>query len=114
MSAISHLLNQAEALLQSAGIENARAESEWLLGDVLGLRRPELSFVDERSLSSAESERFRNLLARRLRREPLQYILGSQDFRELRLNVAPGVFIPRPETEALIDYVLSVLPKERS
>jgi release factor glutamine methyltransferase len=61
----------------------------------------------ERPLTSRELDDFRPLLKRRAKREPLQYVLGRQAFRSLELEVGPGVLIPRPETEQLVEAVLA-------
>jgi release factor glutamine methyltransferase len=93
--------------MRERGIENARLEAELLLAAVLGVSRLDLYLQFERPLSAAEVERFRELVRRRLRREPLQYILGEAHFRELVLRVDPRVLIPRPETELLVGEVLA-------
>lgn len=93
--------------MRERGIENARLEAELLLAAVLGVSRLDLYLQHDRPLSGAEVDRFRELVRRRLRREPLQYILGEAHFRELVLRVDPRVLIPRPETEVLVGEVLS-------
>lgn len=92
--------------MQSRGLENSRLEAELLLAAVLGVSRLDLYLQHDRPLSGAEVSRFRELVRRRLRREPLQYILGEAHFRELVLRVDPRVLIPRPETEVLVGEVL--------
>src|SRR5690606_29210919 len=92
--------------MRERGLENARLEAELLLAHALGVRRLDLYLQFERPLTDAEVERFRELVRRRLRREPLQYILGEVQFRELELHVDPRVLIPRPETEVLVGEVL--------
>jgi release factor glutamine methyltransferase len=93
--------------LQGRGIENARLEAELLLAAVLGLSRLDLYLQHDRPLTPEEVERFRALVRRRLRREPLQYILGEVHFRELVLKVDRRALIPRPETEVLVGEVLA-------
>jgi release factor glutamine methyltransferase len=88
-------------------IENARLESELLLAAVLGVSRLDLYLQFERPLSDTEVDHVRELVRRRLRREPLQYIVGEAHFRELVLRVDPRVLIPRPETELLVGEVLT-------
>ena len=92
--------------LEGKGVERARLDAEYLLAHVLGLGRLEMYLQHERPLQPAELEAFRPLLKRRAAREPLQYVLGRQAFRELDLEVGPGVLIPRPETEHLVEVVL--------
>lgn len=95
----AELIEQAARSLLAAGIGNAANEARWLLEHVLGEAPP------------AESEnRFRELLGRRLAGEPLQYVLGSVAFHDVELAVGPGVLIPRPETERLVDFALARYP----
>ncbi|HUP52706.1 MAG TPA: peptide chain release factor N(5)-glutamine methyltransferase [Longimicrobiales bacterium] len=92
--------------LARKGVERARLDAEYLLAHVLGVGRLEMYMQHERPLEPAELDAFRPLLQRRAAREPLQYILGRQAFRDLDLEVGPGVLIPRPETEQLVEVVL--------
>lgn len=93
--------------MRERGIENARLDAELLLASVLGVSRLDLYLQFDRPLSDSEVDRFRELVRRRLRREPLQYIVGEAYFRELVLRVDPRVLIPRPETELLVGEVLA-------
>ena len=92
--------------LKTKGVASARLDAEYLLAHVLGVGRLEMYLQHERPLSSRELDTFRPLLKRRAKREPLQYVLGRQAFRTLDLEVGPGVLIPRPETEQLVEAVL--------
>ncbi len=100
------LARTAARYMAERGIEDARLEAELLLASVLGLNRLELYLQFDRPLTEEEKAAFRVVVRRRLRREPLQYILGEVQFRELRLKVDPRVLIPRPETEVLVGEVL--------
>lgn len=101
--------------LEGKGVPNPRLDAEHLLARVAGVDRLQLYLDFERPLDKAELDAFRPLLKRRAAREPLQYILGSQPFRGLDLAVEPGVLIPRPETEVLVDQVIDwVVRKELS
>lgn len=93
--------------LSGKGIDSGRLDAEHLLAHVLGLGRLQLYLQFERPLTPPELDVFRPLLKRRAAREPLQYILGHQPFRELDLAVEPGVLIPRPETEVLVGEILA-------
>lgn len=101
------LLNAAAARLRAAGVDTPRVDAELLLAACLGVERSRLPLVDALSLSNESA--FAELLERRARREPLQHIVGSVAFRHLQLLVGPGVFVPRPETELLVDAVLPTL-----
>jgi release factor-specific protein-(glutamine-N5) methyltransferase len=88
------------------GVENPRRSAEWLLSAATGLSRIELYAKFDRPLTPAERASFRTGIERRAAGEPLQYVTGEMPFRHLVLHVRPGVFIPRPETEVLVDAVL--------
>lgn len=92
--------------LADNGVESARLDAEHLLAHVLGVGRLEMYLRHEHQMQPSELDDFRPLLKRRASREPLQYILGRQAFRDLELEVAPGVLIPRVETEQLVGTVL--------
>ena len=98
--------------LEGKGLSSGRLDAEYLLAHVLGTGRLQLYMDFERPLKQEELNQFRPLLKRRASREPLQYILGCQSFRELELIVRPGVLIPRPETEQLVDEVLDWFLRE--
>jgi len=86
--------------------EHPRRSAEWLLSSATGLSRVELYAYFDRPLSPEERERYRTLVARRAEGMPLQYVTGEMPFRHLVVHVEPGVFIPRPETEVLVDVTL--------
>jgi len=96
--------------LLGAGIDSARLDAELLLGCALGMSREELIVAARRKLSVVESDRYEDLLRRRLNREPLAYITGRREFYGLELHVTPAVLIPRPETELLVDLALARIP----
>lgn len=95
-------LSGATAALTDAGIVSASVESRRILQHAAGTDR-HLALLDE--LPADFEERIEEILARRCRREPLQLILGVAPFRRLELQVRPGVFVPRPETELIIDLL---------
>ena len=99
------ILWSADYLAQK-GVRRGRLDAEHLLAHVVGVGRLQLYLDYDRRLSADELDGFRPLLRRRARREPLQYIIGRQPFRELDLEVSPAVLIPRPETELLVGEVL--------
>ncbi len=100
---ILKVLDWTKAYLAEKGVENARLEAEWLLCAVLGLDRVGLYVNFDKPLSEAELARFRGMVARRARREPLQYILGNQEFMGLEFEVSPEALIPRHDTEVLVE-----------
>lgn len=100
---------------EGKGLESARLNAERLLADVLGLSRMDLYLQADRPVLGAELEAYRELVRRRGRGEPLQTILGMTEFYSRPFKVEPGVFIPRPETEHLVETAVELLsPAGRS
>jgi release factor glutamine methyltransferase len=91
------------------GVDDPRRSAEWLLSAATGLSRIELYTHFDRPLSEGERAVYRRSIERRAAGEPLQYVTGEMPFRHVVLKVRPGVFIPRPETEVLVDEVLAAL-----
>jgi len=88
------------------GIESARLDAELLLGHATGLERVELYTNYDRPLTAAEVDRYRELVRRRARREPVAYIIGKREFWSLEFAVDRRVLIPRPETETLVEAAI--------
>jgi release factor glutamine methyltransferase len=101
-------LNGGALVLEQAGIETARLDAECLLADVLAVDRWELLCAPHRRLVPAEFSRYLRMLQRREQREPLAYVLGRREFWSLSLTVGPGVLIPRPDTETLVEAALAL------
>jgi release factor glutamine methyltransferase len=95
--------------LAANDIEPARLEAERLLSSATGMSRVDLYAQHDRPLADDERARYREAIKRRLAGEPLQYIVGEVAFRRIVLKVRPGVFIPRPETEVLVEVALECL-----
>jgi release factor glutamine methyltransferase len=98
------------AELAAAGVSSARAEAELLLAHVLGCSRSRL--LVSHGIEPAQAQRFHRLLSRRATGVPLQHLTGTAPFRHLELAVGPGVFIPRPETELLLELAAPWLTPE--
>jgi release factor glutamine methyltransferase len=96
--------------LAAAGIPTARQDAELLLALVLRTTRLALYTGDPPVALGAARTQLDALVARRLKHEPVQYLLGETEFCGLRLELGPGVFIPRPETEALVERALELGP----
>ena len=105
------LLSKATRVLAAAGIDSPEADAQWLLAFVLDRGRGGLATATP---TVAQQERFEQLVARRATREPLQYVLGTAAFRNVELQVGPGVFIPRPETELLAGWGIDRLTERRA
>ncbi len=95
----------AAARLAEAGVESPRADAEMIAAHVHGVGRGELHRVPDAEFDP----RFWNEVARREAREPLQHITGLAYFRYLELEVGPGVFVPRPETEVMTGWAIDEL-----
>jgi release factor glutamine methyltransferase len=87
-------------------VESPEVEAEILLTHVLGRSRAQLYARSDDRLSAEAAERLGELVARRAGGEPLQYLTGHQAFRRLDLAVGPGVLVPRPETEMVVEHAL--------
>jgi release factor glutamine methyltransferase len=104
---LAQVLERTTRYLHDHDAPDPRLEAELLLAHTLGLSRLDLYVQHDRRLSAAESERFKSRARRRAEGEPVQYILGEAAFRHLVLRVSPDVLIPRPETERLVDEILT-------
>lgn len=108
------ILNWTKDYLAGKGIENARREAEWMLCAATGLDRVGLYLGFEKPLNEIELAAYRAMVARRAKREPLQYILGSQEFHGLDFEVTADVLIPRHDTETLVIEALARQADARS
>ncbi|HEX9123061.1 MAG TPA: peptide chain release factor N(5)-glutamine methyltransferase [Actinomycetota bacterium] len=104
----SEVLRRATEYLDRHGVESPGPTAEILLASVLGTDRARL-YTRADGLSAAESRMFGRALCQRCTGTPLQHLTGEQPFRYLTLEVRPGVFVPRPETEVLVEIALAEL-----
>jgi release factor glutamine methyltransferase len=103
------MLARAQAFLARKGVEPARREAELLVAHALGLDRMHLYLSLDRPLESEEIQRGRELVVRRGKREPTAYLTGKREFYGREFQVGPGVLVPRPETELLVDRARALL-----
>ena len=96
--------------LTAAGIDNARFEARLLLAEASGLTIEQLVARGTDAVPANVVEMARSLTVRRVRREPMAYILGEREFWGLPFKVSPAVLVPRPDSETLIEAVLSLMP----
>ena len=106
---VSQILKRSTDYLAAHGSESPRLDAERLLAKALGFERIELYMQLDRPLTAPELAEARDLVTRRGRREPLQYVLGEWGFRRLTLAVDSRALIPRPETEMLVERALALL-----
>jgi release factor glutamine methyltransferase len=93
-----------------AGIDNVRFEARLLLGRAAGLSAEQLIARGGEPAPAAAAAALRELTARRIRREPMAYILGEREFWGLPFKVSPAVLVPRPDSETVIEAALALMP----
>ncbi len=108
---LTEVLAAAKEYLEKQKLTSPQLEAELLLAHSLELTRVELYVQYDRPLKEEEREKFKRLLKERCAGKPLQYITGKQAFRRLNLRVGHGVFIPRPETELLVEKVIDEISR---
>lgn len=109
---IRRCLDWTRDYLKDRGDERPRLSAEWLLSGVTGLSRTEIYVNFDKPMSSEELAAMHTAVVRRAKGEPLQYIIGETSFRTIDVMCEPGVLIPRPETELLVEEVLAYLDRE--
>jgi release factor glutamine methyltransferase len=108
---IGEALSASTDALRAADVSEPRLDAELLLAEAIGWDRARLAASPEAEVPPPAARRFAEMVRRRLRREPVAYILGRRGFRELDLAVDPRVLIPRPETELLVELAHEVGPR---
>lgn len=112
MKSVEELLPLCADYLKGRGVEQPRRQAEELLAAVLGIRRLDLFLQFDRPVEDAQVDQFRGWMVRRGKGEPTQYITGCVEFFGCEICVAPGVLIPRPETELLVDRIARAIEGE--
>lgn len=107
-ASIGEALPAAVDAIAAAGCETARLDAEVLLAEATGWDRARIAAEPESRLPVGASREFAEMVRRRVRREPIAYILGRNGFRRIELLVDRRVLIPRPETELLVEVALEV------
>lgn len=108
---VAEALTAATDAFAAAGVESPRLDAELLLAAASGSGRAGLAARPEAAVDAEAGRRFGAMVRRRVRREPLAYILGRRGFRRIDLEVDPRVLIPRPETELLVELALELQPR---
>lgn len=109
---IKRCLDWTRDYLRDKGDERPRLSAEWLLAGVCGLTRTDIYVGFDKPMSEEELAAMHNAVVRRAKGEPLQYIVGETGFRHITVACEPGVLIPRPETELLVEEVLGYIDRE--
>jgi release factor glutamine methyltransferase len=109
-ASVREALESAVDGLRAAGVEEPRLDAELLLGEAMGCERAALVADGGAEVPAPAARRFGEMVRRRLRREPVAYILGRKGFRNLDLVVDRRVLIPRPETELLVELAVELEP----
>lgn len=111
MSSVGEALASAVDALRAAGVEDPRLDAELLLAEATGWQRVKLVAEPDVGVPPGAARAFGEMVRRRLRREPVAYILGRKGFRHLELTVDSRVLVPRPETELLVELALELRPR---
>jgi release factor glutamine methyltransferase len=106
------VITRTEKWLRQKGVDSPRLDTELILCKVLGMERLQLYLAHDRPMSQAELEELRGLVKRRGDREPLAWVTGKKGFHAIELAVGPGVLVPRPDTETLVNAALEWIGDE--
>src|SRR4051794_2549955 len=104
MNRLRHAIDAAEVALAEAGVGSPRTDAELLAAHAAGIDRGKLAFADT---GPEFRNRYDGLVAQRAKRVPLQHLTGTAAFGPVTVHVGPGVFIPRPETESLLEWAVA-------
>ena len=103
------LINEAGKMIADAGIEECRFEAELLMAVTLGVSRFDILINQDMEISEEQKKFFFELVKRRVNREPSAYIMGYKEFMGLNFKVRPGILIPRPDTEILVETIIDTV-----
>jgi release factor glutamine methyltransferase len=106
MPTVLEILDKSTKFLDEKGIESPRLNADLLMAHVLTCKRLDLYMMFDRPLKEPELESYRDCIRRRIKFEPLQYIVGNVEFFGLTLEVNSSVLIPRQETELFVDIIV--------
>lgn len=111
---IRSILAESCERIRQSGSDSPGLDAELIVGHAFGLSRVQLRTQDQKCLTNEQIQEADRLIARRVAREPVAYILGTAAFRRIELNVDSRVLIPRPETELLVEWALEHAKQPRS
>ena len=104
-------LKSKTCLLYTSGIDEYRFEAELLMAVTLGVSRFDILINQDMEISEEQKKIFFELVKRRVNREPSAYIMGYKEFMGLNFKVRPGILIPRPDTEILVETIIDTVKK---
>tara|TARA_B100001996_G_C18610823_1_gene573624 strand:- start:340 stop:1182 length:843 start_codon:yes stop_codon:yes gene_type:complete len=110
----SKILSNATDILKKEFISNPSLDSELILSNILKINRDKLLLNLDKKIRNCEIIKFKNLIERRKKKEPIAYILGHKNFWKSNFKVNKDVLIPRPETEHIVEEALKILPNNAS
>jgi release factor glutamine methyltransferase len=110
---VLEVFNRTESFFGSKGIPNPKFEAQLVMAHALSIDRLQIFMRFDQPMEQAEIDAVRELVRRRGEGEPYAYLVGSQEFWSLEFEVGPGVLIPRPDTETLVEHVLAALPEDQ-
>jgi release factor glutamine methyltransferase len=111
VSSAADALGAAIDAFAAAGVDTPRLDAELLLSEATGLERARIAAEPELAIAPGAAREFGAMVRRRLRREPVAYILGRKGFRAIDVTVDRRVLIPRPESELLVEVALELRPR---
>lgn len=114
METLGRVLALSATFLAERGVASPKLDASLLAGQVLGLSRMQVYLQTDRPMSPTELEILRALLRRRAQREPLAHIIGHREFMSLDFAVAPGLLVPRPDSELAVETLLARIPEDRT
>ena len=106
MASLRQVIQQTHSVLESSGIPDSRLETEVMVMSLMQMQRQDIYANQEAHVASQQEQDLAGMVERRLKREPLAYILGYREFYGINLLATPAVLIPRPETEILVEHAL--------
>ena len=109
---IKEILNKTEEYFKSRNISSPRLDAEVLLADLLDTERVKLYVKFDYPLTDEEVSKYRKMVKKRAQGTPVSYLTKKKEFMSLEFHVEPGVLIPRPETEELVEKILEIARKE--
>jgi release factor glutamine methyltransferase len=114
MTTLSAIMTEAAESFMHVGIPTPQLDARVLMNHSLGITSETLMNSGSKNLSETEASKYRKLVERRLKREPIAYITGRKEFWSMNFNVSSSTLVPRPDSETLVEAVLADFPRGKS